>query len=419
MTETLLNDGMPTSPRAELLGELAAKTASRFANAARNISFSTRLYHATLSGPMPDRLLAYPNELHPGSASLAKALMEGRYAFPGGVVQANSQTEPWLLVPPNDVWAEALHGFSWLREFEGPRDPQSKDHVHWLVASWLKDCGTWHDIGWRPHVIGRRLISWFCHSRLLFNGSDLIWRSALLRNIAQQSRHLARTARWAEDGEPKLTAAIGLCLSGLCLPDGTRRLERGTNLLEKELARQILPDGGHVKRNPSVLLHVLADLFLLKDTFDQRNRPLPEFVQIFIDRMAPMVRFFQHVDGRLSQFNGSSEGDAGAISAVLSRDDAKGRPVSAATHMGYQRIKAGRTLIIIDTGPSPKKAFSEDAHAGCLTFEMSSGRHRLIVNCGSTDMQGPNWHNACRATAAHSTLTLADKSSARIEKDAL
>ncbi len=414
MTEMLFNNSITSSPHAQLFRDIAVKAAAQLANSAQNISFRTRLYHATLSGPMPDRLLAHPTELRQSSAGRANELLEGRYSFPGGVVQANSRVVPWLLVAPSKTWAENLHGFSWLRDFKGPRDARVKQHIHWLVSTWINECGIWHDIAWRPHVVGRRLISWFSHSELLFNDSDLIWRSVLLRSIAHQSRHLRRTAKWAEEGEPKLTAAIGLSLSGLCLPDGVRRLERGLQLLERELKRQVLPDGGHINRKPSTQFQMLADLLALKDTFAQRKRLAPEFIQKFINRIAPMLRFFKHGDGRLALFNGATEEDTGAIEAILSRDDAKGQPVNAATHMGYQRMKSGRLLILVDTGPSPKKTFSGDAHAGCLSFEMSAGRHRVVVNCGSTIMRGPDWHKACRATAAHSTLTLADKSSARI-----
>jgi len=44
---------------------------------------------------------------------------------------------------------------------------------------------------------------------------------------------------------------------------------------------------------------------------------------------------------------------------------------------------------------------------------MSVGRCRLVVNCGAARMFGPDWQSASRATAAHSTLTFADTSSAR------
>ena len=45
---------------------------------------------------------------------------------------------------------------------------------------------------------------------------------------------------------------------------------------------------------------------------------------------------------------------------------------------------------------------------------MSSGDDRIVVNCGAGGPAHQAWNAALRATAAHSTLTLADTSSARI-----
>jgi uncharacterized heparinase superfamily protein len=62
----------------------------------------------------------------------------------------------------------------------------------------------------------------------------------------------------------------------------------------------------------------------------------------------------------------------------------------------------------------PEGAFAQEAHAGFLAFEFSSGQSRLVVNCGAGGQDHPGWDEALRATAAHSTLTLADKSAAAI-----
>src|SRR5262249_20189057 len=50
------------------------------------------------------------------------------------------------------------------------------------------------------------------------------------------------------------------------------------------------------------------------------------------------------------------------------------------------------------------------AHAGALSFELSAAKERIVVNCGAGP--SPDWHAAAAHTAAHSTLTLADTSSA-------
>lgn len=405
------------SPQRELAVDLGRESLARISAALRTLSFRSLPYHPSLSGPLPDRILSFPVDLTPRSPQLLANMLAYRYVFSGGQVQADGNTPPWRLVPPAEAWAEELHGFTWLRHFENSRDPDAADHIHWLMSTWLKECGQWHAVGWKPPVLARRLISWFMHSKLILREADLVWRSMVLRSLVHQSRFLFRAAKWASgDDEGKITIATGLSFSGLCLPDGAARLERGLVLLSRELNRQILPDGGHISRNPSVHLAILRDLVALKDALVQQNHPVPDPLPDMIGRMAPMVRFFRLGDGRLALFNGSVEEEGGAIEAVLSRPDMQAKTFAQAPYSGYQRIKAGRICLIMDTGSPPRGGFSRRAHAGCLSFEMSAGRHRLIANCGTAVLQNTAWKNAARATAAHSTLTLANKSSATLVK---
>jgi uncharacterized heparinase superfamily protein len=81
------------------------------------------------------------------------------------------------------------------------------------------------------------------------------------------------------------------------------------------------------------------------------------------------------------------------------------------SHTGFQRLDAGNTVVIMDTGPAPPPSVSQDAHAGCLSFELSSGTSRIVVNCGMPSTGRDNWRSFARGTSAHSTLTYHDTSS--------
>jgi uncharacterized heparinase superfamily protein len=59
------------------------------------------------------------------------------------------------------------------------------------------------------------------------------------------------------------------------------------------------------------------------------------------------------------------------------------------------------------------------AHAGTLSFELSIGRDRLIVNCGAAPASQGAWRDAMRATAAHSTLVIGDTSSSELRPGGL
>jgi uncharacterized heparinase superfamily protein len=58
-------------------------------------------------------------------------------------------------------------------------------------------------------------------------------------------------------------------------------------------------------------------------------------------------------------------------------------------------------------------AVSQQAHAGCLSFELSSKQNRIVINCGLPVASREGWRQVARTTAAHSTVTLNDTSSCR------
>jgi uncharacterized heparinase superfamily protein len=79
-------------------------------------------------------------------------------------------------------------------------------------------------------------------------------------------------------------------------------------------------------------------------------------------------------------------------------------------------VLANRTLVIADSGPPAPAGYDGHAHAGTLSFEMSVGRERLIVNCGAHHGRG-DWWQAQRSTAAHSTLVVDDTNSSVFSPD--
>jgi uncharacterized heparinase superfamily protein len=129
--------------------------------------------------------------------------------------------------------------------------------------------------------------------------------------------------------------------------------------------------------------------------------------------MMPMLRFFRHGDGNFALFNGTGPTPTDLITTILAYDDARGAPLANAPHAGYQRLESGGTLILMDAGRPPPMAVSQEAHAGCLSFELSAKQNRIVVNCGLPVASREGWRQVARTTAAHSTVTFNDTSSCR------
>ncbi|MBV8401385.1 MAG: heparinase II/III-family protein, partial [Acetobacteraceae bacterium] len=107
------------------------------------------------------------------------------------------------------------------------------------------------------------------------------------------------------------------------------------------------------------------------------------------------------------------------VDLVLTQAGRGGRAPSSLPDAGFQRLQAGRSVVIVDCGAPPPLGVDRLAHAGTLAFELSIGRDRLIVNCGGMPAGSHEWRDAARATAAHSTLVIADLNSSELRPDGL
>jgi uncharacterized heparinase superfamily protein len=373
----------------------------------------TWLYRRILSGPLSDRILFHPYDALPRKLEDADGLLRGRFRFVGETIEVK-EGSVFDVPPPSEAWAQALHSFAWLPPLAFAGGEPARLLATNLITQWLKRHSRYSEPAWLPDVMGRRLVNLFAHGRMVIANSELLWRSKVFVSLREQSRMLARIAREAPDGMPRFEAAAAYALSGACLGDSQRRLDEGLKCLEEEIARQILPDGGHVSRSPEALVHSYRLIMMVMDSLAAGAIEIPHSIRSAYDRIAPMIRFFRHGDGSLALFNGGVECDPRMIAGLLARDEVRGQPFAYARHAGYHRLTAGKTTLLLDCGTVPPGPFSTRAHAACLATEFSSGGQRIVVNCGDAGTTHPKWETALRATAAHSTLVLADASMAAI-----
>ena len=359
-----------------------------------------------------DRIVIAPQDLRTSDGTRAGEIYAGRFAFAGKVVTCDSRS-PFEITPPSEEWAAALFGFGWLRHLRAAESGISRANARALVDEWIAVSGSHDPVAWRPDVVARRIMSWLSQAPLLLDGAHGQFYRRFLRALTRQVRHLRRTAAQARDGVPRLQAQIALTYAALCMARQQRHIRAATKRLSDELARQILPDGGHISRNPGALIESLLDLLPLRSAFTARNLVPPPALLNAIDRMMPMLRFFRHGDGNFALFNGMGPTSTDLVTTVLAYDDARGAPLASAPHSGYQRLESASTLVLMDVGCPPPMAVSQEAHAGCLSFELSAKQNRIVVNCGLPLASREGWRQVARTTAAHSTVTLNDTSSCR------
>jgi len=381
------------------------------------VVFASGIYRLSLLGTSPNGL-AQNIAVAAGDVRRGSEIMRGEFAIAGDRIKASN---PFAMPAREEVQA-ALHGFRWLADLRAEGSQAARECARALISGWLERCSEWSPLPWRGDVLGRRLIAWLAEYPFFTEGSDDSFRAEVLRALARQARHLERVIRLGTpslgpDGSSRLGAAVGLVYARISLSRANEPLQRALALLLREVDRQVLPDGGHFQRSPALQLDILNALVGVRAALVAGKHEQPGGLQGAIDRMAPMVRFFRHGDGGLALFNHTAEGDAAGIDTALAAANAQGTAPSAAPHTGFQRLAAGRVLIVMDTGTPAAPESDGRAHAGTLSFELSHGRERMIVNCGARAYASDEWLVAQRATAAHSTLALANANSSEIMGD--
>jgi uncharacterized heparinase superfamily protein len=379
--------------------------------------YGSPLYRLALAGKTPQSFMAVPPDPWPGEGTRGNAMLAGEYQAAGRTRRIDEH--PWRQSDAPMPWLAELHGFCWLRDVREVGGEEPARFAAAMVDGWIERHQRWSALPWRADVLADRLINWIANSAMIFRGADRTFIDRFFRSLAMQRRHLMRLVPGELAGSALLHAVKGLIYAHLALAERAAPLAASLALLSKELEKQVLPDGGHVERSPWVHIGVLRDLVDIRGALLAAHKEVPAGVQSAIDRMAPTLRFFRHGDGGLALFNGSKEENGPLIDLVLTQAGRGGRGPSALNDGGFQRMQAGRSVLIVDCGAPPPPGVDRYAHAGTLSMELSIGRERLIVNCGAFPAGPAEWRDAARATAAHSTLVIADVSSSELKPDGL
>jgi uncharacterized heparinase superfamily protein len=371
------------------------------------------------AGGSRSQLLIAPPDLRTADPTIAAEIYTGRFALAGHVVEAGGES-PFDIGPPSADWLQELHSFGWLRHLRAADTPLARSNARAVVEDWLslyrRPGG---EVVWDTDVVARRAQSFLAQSPLILHDANHELYRDFVRSLLRHASVLRSAIGTSDAGLPRMHAAIGIALIGLSLSHQERLARAGLDRVDQELEAQILPDGGHISRNPATLVDILVDLLPLRQALIARGLVPSETLLHSIDRMMPMLRFFRHGDGAFAHFNGVQASAASLVATVISYDETLGAPASSASYSAYERVEARDSLLLVDAGGPPPIAYSSEAHAGSLSLEFSRGIHRIVINCGAPAARHQTLRRAARLTAAHSTATLHEESSCRFSNSAV
>lgn len=349
------------------------------------------------------------------SAEMAQAqqIIEGVFSF-HGISQTYSNTVKWRNPVDNYLWDVQLNSFGFLDSLRCLAEDtnQRPRAVHCgkdLMCHWIHNCPYPTRPGWHPEVISARTCNWI-KFLIDFPAADDhdIWDS-----ISQQMTCLRKNVEIFLPGSQLVEDGIALAFAGLYFFEGgppRRWLERGMRIVSRELARQILPGGGHFERSPMyhcILLESLIDCYNLLKAREMEPLWLAEKLRSMTQRMADFI----HPDQEIPLLNDSALAHASNPLDILHYAKCsfgfKLEPPSRSHEDdGYFVFRDTRSFLIIDGGPIGPDYLPSHGHADTLSYELSIDKKRVIVDSGVFSYLADDLRAYCRGTAAHNTVVV-------------
>ncbi len=329
------------------------------------------------------------------AADRAAAAARGTFEWVG-VSRDYGERVDWNDPTVPRLWRFQLNAFdvAWPLAVAGPE--RYGPTIARLFTQWVRDNPPRRGDAWHPFVVAERLIN------LL--GTRDAWARHVddpATALARQARYLSRVLEFDIGGNHLIREAVALILAGDAFDD--RRLgSRGRRVLEREIERQVLPDGGHVERSPSYHAQVMMDLSEAHGVLpDGRLRTA---VGERLVRMASPAAALLHPDSVFPLFNDCSRWptDVRDFLRALGLPTAGDAWLFSST--GYVRFGTGRDVLFMDIGPPSPSDLPPHAHADLLSIEASVGGVRMLVNSGTGDYERGAWRDYWRSTRAHNTV---------------
>ena len=354
-----------------------------------------------------------PEPVSVGLVAKGRQLVAGEFLF-SGLRITNPLLSIWDIVTDNSDVIADLHGCEWLDDLAALGDESARARAQMWVFDWIRRYGAGTGPGWTPDITARRLRVWIGHSDFLLRGQSKAATDQFMQSLGRQALFLARRWHATAPGLPRIAAVATAITASVMLNNGS------SASVDRAVAALVVAGQGHIDdqgtlktRNPQELLAVLTHLVTAAQALHATGRSVPAEVSGLITRIVPVLRGLRHVDGGLARFHGGGRGAEGRLDAALAAAGVK-TPATQPTAMGFARLTAGRTSVIVDAAAPPVGPASRDAHASTLALEVTSGRRPLFVNCGSGARFGEDWRRASRATPSHSTLGLEGVSSSHL-----
>lgn len=304
----------------------------------------------------------------------------------------------WRQQDAEQLWRYHLQYWDWAWGLARESDRlRARAVFRRMLTSWQDQArfGQWDE--WSPYVVALRAWSWCGQYDAFVRGSDL--DEQFVATLGLHARYLQAHLELDVGGNhliKDLKALVGL---GVFLGD-ERMLRRALRGLRTEVARQVLPDGGHFERAPAYHCQVLADLIDIDGLLGDVS---PRWLSDAVKQMRRWLGLVLLPDGTVPLLN-----DGYPVAPELLAALKPGPPAAAGLTLlpdsGLGVLRRGDLHVLADVGLPCPDELPAHAHADTLSFLLYAGTTRLVTECGTSTYQPGAVRDHERGTAAHSTV---------------
>ncbi len=322
----------------------------------------------------------------------------------------------------NSIWSnkkinekdyKKLHSFFWLFSLDLK---SSKKITQSIILNWIDANNNYNPKNWELNTLSKRIIAWISNSKLTYEGSDENFKNKFNSNIKKQVNHLKNEIDSSDSIDDKMIGCAAIILAGLSYHDKEKYLNYGLALLKKIINFSFNFEGFPKSRNLRQLIFYLKYFILIREWLKESQNEIPEYLNEIIFNLGQAYNFLWQNTKQSFLFNGNLVLDNSNFDKYLKLHGYKFKNENN-EHGGYVILKNKNILLGADLGNSPEKKFSTDYQSGTLSFEIFFKDKKLISNSGYFQNYKHQLNSISKSTAAHSTLTIDNRSSTKLKKN--
>ncbi len=307
----------------------------------------------------------------------------------------------WQQADTPALWRHHLHYWDWAQALAAEPDLEDARAVFarlWL--SWKEAVPAGLGEAWLPYPTALRAWSHCGVHRDLVAGSEI--EADFLASLSVHAGFLRRHVEGDVGGNHLIKNLKALAGLALFFAD-KRLLGRVLDRLTRQLAVQILPDGGHHERAPAYHCQVLADLIDIAGLMQAADEPPPPELVLAIGRMRRWLGRVLSPTGQVPLLNDGYPVDATLIS-IIQPGTVPEDPLLVLRDTGLVVASAGDWHLLADVGAPCPDELPAHAHADTFNCLVHVQGMPLLVDTGTSTYEPGAVRNYERSTAAHNTV---------------